>query len=319
MCYVAGDRFWYSAIRHDDLPGGAPASGTVHWVRVTREQLSIRLAGGRRVTGLSFLADPHEHRQWELTLIRRGAGTRLVGDQLHQFGPGDLVLLPPGLPHTWASAPSAANGVEAGVVHFTVPVVALAEQTADPRSSPSIFPAAEHGAFWNHPPARVESVMMRMADMVDDSPSALAEVFALIAALSHTAPTPLRARIGRPTDPSIQRRLDAVCDYVLTQHPFEITVAEAARLAAMTPNAFSRFFRAAMRRSFTDYVTEVRLSTAGTLLRDTDFPISTVATHAGYRNLANFNRRFRQHHGMTPRAYRTVHAQHLSPAIDHVS
>ena len=45
----------------------------------------------------------HHHPEFELTLTRNSRGQRFVGDHVGNYDDGDLVLIGPNLPHTWAS------------------------------------------------------------------------------------------------------------------------------------------------------------------------------------------------------------------------
>ena len=45
----------------------------------------------------------HHHPEFELTLTLNSRGLRFIGDQVGEYDDGDLVLLGPNLPHTWAS------------------------------------------------------------------------------------------------------------------------------------------------------------------------------------------------------------------------
>src|SRR5687767_14168081 len=61
----------------------------------------------------------HYHPEYELTLITRGHGKRLVGDTYENFEAGDLVLLGPGLPHTWSSNEAKTKSASAVVIQFS--------------------------------------------------------------------------------------------------------------------------------------------------------------------------------------------------------
>lgn len=71
----------------------------------------------------------------------------------------------------------------------------------------------------------------------------------------------------------------------------------------MSVSAFSRFFKRTLGKTFTDYVTELRLSHACKLLLETDASISEAAFQAGFNNLSNFNRRFLEWKSIRPRVF----------------
>jgi AraC-like DNA-binding protein len=56
----------------------------------------------------------------------------------------------------------------------------------------------------------------------------------------------------------------------------------------------------------TEYVTRLRIGNACAFLIHTDKPIALIADHVGYRNLANFNRQFKETKGQTPRQFRAA-------------
>ena len=69
----------------------------------------------------AFPFDWHYHPEYELTLILESRGQRLVGDGIADYGPGDLVLLGPNVPHSWRSGPvNTGNGAphRAVVIQF---------------------------------------------------------------------------------------------------------------------------------------------------------------------------------------------------------
>src|SRR6187549_794215 len=45
----------------------------------------------------------HHHPEFELTLTLNSRGLRFIGDHVGEYDDGDLVILGPNLPHTWAS------------------------------------------------------------------------------------------------------------------------------------------------------------------------------------------------------------------------
>src|SRR5690606_31520755 len=66
----------------------------------------------------------HYHHEIELVLIIKGSGLQFIGDNIHHFKPGDLIMFGSYLPHLWRSderylLPDSKEKVEAIVVHFS--------------------------------------------------------------------------------------------------------------------------------------------------------------------------------------------------------
>ena len=72
----------------------------------------------------------------------------------------------------------------------------------------------------------------------------------------------------------------------------------------MSVPAFTRFFKRCTGKTFTEYLTELRVGSACRFLVETDRSVTEVCFAAGFHNVSTFNRRFRELKGMTPRAFR---------------
>src|SRR5262245_11076991 len=44
----------------------------------------------------------HQHDAWQITYMIKGSGTRIIGEVVEPFCSGEVVLVPPNLPHCWA-------------------------------------------------------------------------------------------------------------------------------------------------------------------------------------------------------------------------
>ena len=84
----------------------------------------------------------------------------------------------------------------------------------------------------------------------------------------------------------------------------DVDRAGAARAAHLSAGAFSRFFKLRTGKTLPEYVNELRVGRACRLLADESRKVTDVALDCGFRNLANFNRRFREITRLTPRDYR---------------
>ena len=110
----------------------------------------------------------------------------------------------------------------------------------------------------------------------------------------------------------MQRCTSYVCDHMAS----DLSLPDVAKVAGMTESTFSRFFQKNSGRSFTDYLTELRIGRACRLLAETQQPVSGICYEVGYSNLSNFNRNFLKRRGMTPSRYRDLALRKCPPSHD---
>ena len=86
-----------------------------------------------------------------------------------------------------------------------------------------------------------------------------------------------------------------------------------AKQFGMTTRTFNRRFKTATGETPVDYITNVRMTFACDLLKNTDLSILEIAGFSGFKYATWFSSRFRHWSGDTPKAYRqTVRAKLFS-------
>lgn len=101
--------------------------------------------------------------------------------------------------------------------------------------------------------------------------------------------------------PAIRRAVDILHQ----QHCWDITASKMAQQVHLSPAHFSRLFHRIMGKTYSHYLTQLRVFAAQNLLHHSDMPIAQIAQHCGFSRQSYFTRRFRELYGMTPSAFRS--------------
>lgn len=245
----------------------------------------------------------HFHPEFEITGIEAGRGRRFVGDSQEDYGAGDLVLLGPNLPHTWASAPGGRGANSAAFCQFRGGIVPDAPEFRSVRallaraSRGLVFPRGADGgrlaALGGLTGARRYAGLLELLDRL----------------ASRRGARPLASPAYAPgPPPEASERIERVCRALDDDELAGLSLPEAARLAHLSVPAFGRAFKRATGKTLVGYLNELRVGRACRELLETSRPVSDVAFDCGFRNLSNFNRRFRALKGVSPREFRRRHA-----------
>ncbi|MVM29601.1 helix-turn-helix domain-containing protein [Spirosoma sp. HMF4905] len=260
-----------------------------------------------------FDAPWHYHPEYELTYIANSYGRRFVGDHVEPFQAGDLVLLGPDLPHFWRNDEEfyqAKPGLwaESVVVQFPASfderlLAALPEADAVRQ----LLHRARYGLRFSS--AISQSVALPMVQLTEQT--GLAQVLSLLAILNQLAAdqeAQLLASDSYQLAPGAAEteRMKRVLEFMLLNFRDEIRIEQIASVAGMAPAAFCRYFKNRTRKTFVEYLNELRIGHARKLLVNVDISIGQIGLECGYNNSSHFHRQFKLNTGMTPFQYQAV-------------
>ena len=262
----------------------------------------------------------HFHPELELHYVVATTGRYFVGDFIGTFVPGNLVLTGPNLPHNWVSdtAPGETVPLRSRVVQFTEGFVADAMALMPELAAfAETMERSRRGLRFG--PETAARAAPLIAELVEAQGIRRIELFwAVIDRLARARDLSELTSASYLPDPSgfmsagINQALAWINDN-LTE-PFAET--DLARIAGLTPAAFSRGFRRHTGLALVQFVNRLRINLACQLLmNDADLRITEVCFASGFNNLSNFNRQFLRYKGMTPSRFRTLLAEnHASGA-----
>lgn len=100
------------------------------------------------------------------------------------------------------------------------------------------------------------------------------------------------------------QKVNKVFEYTNEHFREVISLAEVASLVNLTEAAFCRYFKARTRKSYFQYLTEIRIANACRMLLNEDKDVSQVCFSSGFNNPSNFHKHFKKIVNLTPNEYR---------------
>lgn len=260
-----------------------------------------------------FDAPWHYHPEYELTYIINSYGRRFVGDHVEPFQAGDLVLLGPDLPHFWRNDEEFYQNkpslqAESVVIQFPVSfeerVLAALPEAGAVRQ---LLQRARYGLRFSV--AMRQSMALPIVQLTEQT--GLSQVLSLLTILNQLATdqdAQLLASDSYQLAPGAAEteRMKRVLEFMLLNFRDEIRIEQIASVAGMAPAAFCRYFKNRTRKTFVEYLNELRIGHARKLLVSADSSVGQIGLECGYNNSSHFHRQFRLSTGMTPFQYQTM-------------
>lgn len=243
----------------------------------------------------------HVQQTWELTYIHSGTGKRIIGDFTDTILTGEVILIPPGIPHCWAF-----DNPKQRIRSLTVMIPPDFFYRL-----PELFPELEERLanirqlnaaieYTGELRARIADELLRMSDL--KPAMRIGHMINLIVLLSDTSHTNSAGHHTRLS--ATKRKLGRLDGYCKCNYNKHITLAGAAAYMGMNKSAFCIFVKRATGLTFSQFLNEIKLQYALEMLADKDHRISAIAYECGFASVPYFNRVFKRTFGTSPKAYR---------------
>ncbi|MBT1685976.1 AraC family transcriptional regulator [Dawidia soli] len=273
-------------------------------------QESFRLQEDHEV---HFYDNLHQHPEIQLTLILESDGKVIVGDFIGAFKPGDIFLIGPNLPHVFRNDRKYYDNQREGQAHslsiffewktfgetfLSMPEMAHLNELAK---------SSARGLFIQEPvKSRVAQLIKHMFRKTGmDRIIVLLKILSILSSNKNMEPL-ASSGVYSDFDEQDGRKLADIYRFTMNEFHRKISLDEVADLAHMTTNSFCRYFKKRTRKSYVDFLTEIRIGHARKLLQQNNLSISQISMEVGFNNLSNFNRKFRSVCSITPTEFRKL-------------
>lgn len=258
------------------------------------------------------LFDPtwHFHSEYQLFLVLEGTGTRFIGDHITPFKPGDITFTGPNLPHLWQSdAKTGAASAKGIVVYFNQNI--LGETLLQKEEVIPLKLLLQHSLRGIGVMGATAIAMKKKLEHLVTAKGfdGVLQLLTLLHLLAKSNDTTLLASSGYTNTLKVgdTERMNQVYAYVLKHFKSRIELDTIAQLTNMTPTSFSRYFKNHANKTFSDFVSEIRVGHACKLLIEDKTNVSQACYESGFMTLSNFNKQFKKITSRTPLAYKKAY------------
>ncbi len=253
----------------------------------------------------------HKHSEVQITLILKSEGTLICGDYIGNFKAGDLFVIGSNQPHVIRNNDEYYNddskGAHAislffdknslGREFFNLPEIDILKQFLLETQRGLKFSKNISEQFQNF----IHSI---------EHKTGLNRIIGMITILQLLAETKefsFLASINeiKNYDEKEGKRMNQIFQFTLKEFYRDIRLDEVAEIANMTPNAFCRYFKQRTRKTYMNFLSEIRIAHASKLLNNKDLSVSQICYQSGFNNLSNFNRKFKKIKGCSPSSFIT--------------
>ncbi len=252
----------------------------------------------------SFETPLHQHQELELVLCAGSSGTVFIGDYIGEYKKGEIYLLGENLPHWFRKKDSDLTG-QSLVVQFKNDMFGIGFlELPELNKIKKLIENAKKGIKLK---GNLNKLIRRKLEIIEKQSGS--EQFLTLLYCLHQISTLeeyeyLTEYYFTYTSSNAQDRIGRVYEYTMNHYKNKITLKEVAGLTHQSVSSFCNFFKVNTKKTYIQFLNEVRINQACKLLKTTDETITDICFESGFGNWANFSVQFKKMLNVSPKEYR---------------
>ena len=252
----------------------------------------------------------HYHTEVELIHFKKGEGTQFIGDSIKRFRAGDVVLVGSNLPHYWRFDDVYFEGnakpfADVRVCHFNenfwgVQFLHLYENS----NIKTLLEKAKRGLqVTGKTRQQVAETLVEMLNA--EGPERIISLLKSLSVIANCKQLTYLSSIGFKPDfvEAENDRINSIYDYSVKNFKHKIQLDEIAGVANISPNSFCRYFKSRTRKTYSQFLIELRVGHACKLLIENKLSIKQLCYESGFHNFTSFHKYFKMITGKSPLTY----------------
>lgn len=250
----------------------------------------------------------HYHHELELIHIKEGTGTHFIGDNIRRFQSGDIVLIGANLPHftRFDEIYFESKRPDIRVAHFLETFCGKDFLCLPENSSlNSVIERARKGILIQGKTREEVALVMEKMLKAEGHEKLIMLLHILNQIANISGPTILSSIGFNTIVGDFERdRITDIYEYSLRNYNKKIHLDEIAAVAKISPNSFCRYFKSRTRKTYSQFLLEIKVGQACKLLIENKLNIKQICYESGFNNYVSFHRYFKRITHKTPAVYK---------------
>ena len=256
----------------------------------------------RRYRTPDFETSWHKHEECELILITEGNGTAMIGDFVGEYKTGDIYFIASDIPHSFRKRHHKMIG-DAVVAHFKKDVFGESFfLLPEIKNMHHFLHKSDAIQLLNKLKKEVSALLITM-----ETARGLERINLLLQSLQKMSTSASHSKLTQDfssPDNNINPAIEKIIEYSFKHYLEPITLEQVAAIAEMSIPTFCRFFKKNIKKTYFNFLQDLRISHACKLLTNSNKPVMDCCYESGYNSWAHFSKQFKQIKRITPSMYR---------------